>query len=573
MPTDIAQPYLPETQAAQSSGIDRQPPVRPAVLETVWAFLLVCLTIFSAVITAIVRPLWYDEIGTATVSGLDTFSKIWAALLHAADAQPPPFFWVTSVSRQTFSIPEFGLRFPAIAGFALLTVCLYVFTRRAWGRRAALVAILVLMCSQGLYYASEARPYGILLGCLGVAALLWQNRRHGSRSAVNLIGFLAALTALCGFHYYGLFVVVVFEGVEITLAVASRRHDRAAKPDWAMLLGIPLCTAPIVWAKPLIDASRQQIAPGFWARPSLKAIADGYAFSLGNVPLDRWTLFRLHSGRAIGIGDVLPPLLLIAAIIFFFSFSVGRERRFPAFRVKAIFQAPAELLLATGLLLLPLIAGLAAIVALGGYTPRYTIGAIVGSAILAAWIASWLGRRLVLTVAAVLTLLFAGIQSRKDVANLRSYLHGETAASIARQRFGPLYRLIDNGTPVVVPDGHLLFESWYYSRPESRRELIYLQNRQMAIHFSGSDSFDVMNELLNPWMNLHLEDPPAFVHNHREFFMAERGNIQSWNWANKYLESSGARYQPVEKGDDDLVIDRVVLPGPMVGKRLPQNNR
>jgi len=516
--------------------------------------------IFSAVITALMRPLWYDEIGTATVSGLQSVSRIWTALLNAADAQPPAFFWVTVLSRRYFGNSELGLRLPAIVGFSVIAICLYVFSRRVWGRVPGLVALLVLMCSQGLYYASEARPYGLLLGCLGIAALLWQNRKHGNRSTPNMAGLLGALTAVCAFHYYGVFVIAVFAAVEITLALLSR------KPDWAVICGLPLCALPVVFALPLIDATRQQITAGFWGRPSFKTLADGYVFSLVNVPLNQWTLFHLRSGRPVGAGDILLLLFVAGAIVFVF-----REGRHHPVTVGTLHNAPVELLLATGLLLLPLIAWLAAKAVLGGYTPRYTIGAIAGSAMLAAWIANCLGERSSLVIAASLTVAFGAIQSQQDIRSLWSYRKGETARSIARGRLEPLYRLIDNGTPLVVPDGHLLFESWYYSRPNSRPGLIYLQDRKMAMRFSGSDSYDVVNERLKPYIALHLEDPRAFLHDRRDLLMARKG-AEPWSWADKYFDSTGARYQTVAKGQDNLVISRVLLANPS-GRGLHQSYR
>jgi hypothetical protein len=419
---------------------------------------------------------------------------------------------------------------------------------------AALVALLVLMCSEGLYYASEARPYGLLLGCLGISALLWQNRKHGNCSYMNLIGFLAALAALCAFHYYGLFVLAVFLLVEVTLALTSR------KPDWALISGLPLCAAPIVFALPVINATRREITAGFWSRPSFKSIAEGSAFPLVNVPLNQWTLFRLHTGRPVGAGNILTLLLVTGAVVFLL-----RRRHLHSLTTEAVLKAPVELLLASGLLLLPLIAGLVAMVALGGYTARYTIGAIVGTATLAAWIASCLGRRLSFVIAALLTLEFAGMQSRHDAQHLRSYLQGETARSIARKRLGPLYRLVDAGTPVVISDGHLFFESWFYARPESRRHLVYLQSRQMAMHFAGTDSYDVVNERLKPYIDLQLENPRDFIDNHRDFLVARMGDVQPWSWAEKYFDAMGARYQVAATGDDDLIISRVILPQPAVG--------
>ena len=106
--------------------------------------------------------LWLDELHTGWV-----VSGPWAEVsLRAAEGnQAPVYFWFTTASVQLTGLSELGLR-----SVSLLAGCLAVFVAAAfvfqWTRSLLAgwtVAILISCDESMIWYASEARPYGLLM--------------------------------------------------------------------------------------------------------------------------------------------------------------------------------------------------------------------------------------------------------------------------------------------------------------------------------------------------------------------------------------------------------------------------
>jgi hypothetical protein len=512
-----------------------------------WVLGLFIIAVFSACTSALTRPLWNDEVITSAMAHLAPHA-MFEAMQNGADAQPLAFFALTVWARHAPSTPEFGIRLPAIIGFSTLIVAVFVFMRRAKGSVAALVSVAVLASSEGLYYGSEARPYGALLGAVGLAAVLWQKRKRGDHSTLNLICLIIALAAVASLHYYALFVIIIFGLVELFLAWSGR-------PDWKFFLLLPFSLAPIVLARPLINASRSQYGNAFWAHPTWKSILGGYEFTFSN-PVASWVLFRLGSGREISLGDLLPLAFLLAVVGVLFRRAI--RSGFAGIRNAA--GIPPELVLACGLLLLPLIEGIAGMLVLGAFTPRYAISSLIGAAIVFGWAVGSLGRRPAYLVAAAITLILLLRQLPVDIGRMAQFAAGVTPAGKAHRDFEAIYRRTNVGLPVVVSDGHLFIEACHYSDPENQSRIIYLQDRKLALRFTGNDGIDATNEAWKRYLDLHLEDPGAFLATHRDFVVIRRGDDNEW--LSPYLRNIGAHFETVEKSDQRLAVYRVRIGTP-----------
>lgn len=514
------------------------------LLATSWFFGLFVLTAFSSCTTALTRPFWTDEVFTAAVVRLGSVWKIWNALQKGADQQPPVFYWITWFTSSP-QHSEFWMRMPGIAGFSVLMLTLFFFMYRAKGAVAALVSVAVLMSSEGLYYASEARPYGALLGCLGLAAVLWQERKRGNDSSRNLVALVLALTAVCALHYFGLFAVMVFGLVEVFLGLRSRKLDSA------LLLSLPLTLIPLMFAKRLIHLAHSQYAGAFWAHPSLTTLAKAYKFTFFIRTLYFESLSRFR-GTAIILGFLVPVSVLLAALgILFFRSRRQGLRVTPNLRV-----VPPEVLLGVGFLLLPLIVGAAAVVT-GAFTPRYAIGSLIGAAVIFGWVIASVRDNLGYVVAATLTLIFVSHQSLQDIQRMAGFMHGTVPAVVARDGFEPIFRRAHSGESIVIPDGHLFFEATEYADAEIRSRLLYLQDHKLALQFAGTDSIETANDAIKPYFDLRLEQPAAFLSKHRDFIMASH-NLTGWLPA--YLVRAGAQIEMIEKNAQGVTVSRVHLP-------------
>ena len=142
------------------------------------------------------------------------------------------------------------------------------------------------------YYATEARPYGLVLGFSGLALLCWQAATEKDRRLLSLAGLAASLAAAISCHYHAVFVLAALGFAE---AVRSRTLRRLDLPLWAALsLGV----APLLAFFPLI---RRAIgySTTFWAKSRWMSAPEFY-YSLLRT---RGAAVDGHAGFVRGVSD------------------------------------------------------------------------------------------------------------------------------------------------------------------------------------------------------------------------------------------------------------------------------
>ena len=157
-----------------------------------------------------------------------------------------------------------ALRLPATLGYCAMVLCLMAFCRRRLPAVYSFVATL-FACDALLFYSTEGRCYGMVLGCAAGALLCWQMAMEGRRRAlsVTLLAFcLALMTAL---HYHAIFFLVPLAVAEIV------RCRKSLKPDLAIMAAMlpavlvlavhyPLIRA---WQPPRHTTAHRQLGPRF----------------------------------------------------------------------------------------------------------------------------------------------------------------------------------------------------------------------------------------------------------------------------------------------------------------------
>ncbi|MCU1337791.1 MAG: family glycosyltransferase, 4-amino-4-deoxy-L-arabinose transferase [Bryobacterales bacterium] len=517
---------------------------RPRVVLGLWACALLLIAALSAYASARFRPLWHDEIYTAALAHQGSPARIWDALARAADANPPPYYVLAATLSSLPVNEELSLRLPSLVGFLVFLGSVAFFVWRAFGPLSCLVASAVLVSSETLYYGSEARPYGALLGAFGLAAILWQHRRRGGEPRrATLVFLILCLSIPCSLHYYGALGVMMFGLTEVAAGIRTR------KPDWRFLLALPLTLIPVLLALPLIKAAHGQFGGAFWARASLKSIAAGYLFTFSLPQFGAIGLARLPSGREITLADMfLPAVLMLAACGL-----IWRQRRTPE---RLTWPQP-ELLLASALLLLPFVTGLVGIVSTGIFAPRYALASTIGAAVFSGWLLPAWNRKAAYGLAAVLTLALIGNEVPRAVHRLSALASGETPRRSVNQRLAPLYRRMDSGASAVIADGLVYLETFHYASPKYRSSLLYLEDRQSAKRISGNDTLDGGLLNLQPYVGFHLELASDFLAANREFLMLSTG--QPLEWLPKYLRQGNAQINTIET-IGTLTLSSVRLP-------------
>ena len=329
---------------------------------------------------------------------------------------------------------QLAVRLPATLGYCGMALCLAAFCRR---RLPAVYALIVslLVCDTCLYYSTEGRAYGLVLGCAAGALLCWQaaiDGRHRGLAITLLAVFLALLPAL---HYLAIFFLV-----PIFLAEMAR-----ARPSGKMDLGvlIAMVPAPLVLFLhyPLIVASGPLHAH-FWASADLRMIGPFYDMFL------------------------FSPLLYIyplaVAILVAFPKSPVRqgslEEGMPMHEWVAI----------VSLALMP-----AALIAVSKYTThifvyRYVLWAVIGLAVISVKLLFKVAGGRAVVGATLFAFLMVSI-ARQELGQLRAKPVLHDGEAVLRE----LDLLPDGPEPIVIPDAHVFLELSYYARPRLRERLIY----------------------------------------------------------------------------------------------------
>ena len=216
------------------------------------------------------RPFWYDELFTYYIATIPDLPKIWQMLAAGIDHHPPEFFLLTRAAASLPFSPNISFRLPEIVGIWLACVCVFFFVRLRtnvlYGAAAALLPIVL----GTLWFAIDARPYGLMLGFSALALLAWQLAGSGPhRRVARLVLALACSAAVCS-HYYSVLLFAALGAGEAVRSLERRRVDRLV---WlALLAGIATAAAHL----PLVVSSIDGFGKRNWASPYATVSIDIY---------------------------------------------------------------------------------------------------------------------------------------------------------------------------------------------------------------------------------------------------------------------------------------------------------
>lgn len=481
--------------------------------KSIAILLLVLVTVgLYSTLRAYEKPFWYDEICTVILCRLPGASDVWKALDHAADTNPPLFYMAARCARQLIPDDHMAYRLPSILGLLATVFCVYFIQSRRVDRISALVGATFVLCTPLADFASEARPYSLMVGCIAAAILAWQRIEDSKLYCLLLAITLAAAVSL---HYYAILAWPAFVLAEASIWACKRRFRGGA---WlALVLGL----GPLLCFSGLLLHLRQYYGQHFWARPGL-----GQIFSTSNY------LFNLlgYWGWSLTIGTI--------AILIYWSFVKGatsasagqreiRERPLPI----------AECALIVVLLLLPVVAVAAAKVSGGGMTTRYMLPAILGGALAVAYLTSKApGAMRALLLALMLVNYALSSTAVLMKASHGSLLGRRTAASGGVKAI--LSGQHESKLPIVISSGLDYLPMAYYTPAGAKRELYALADPQAAVAFAKTDSVDRALLILRQYFPLQVEEYSGFASRHREFILVSKGGGE-FDWWPSRLSHDG----------------------------------
>jgi hypothetical protein len=493
--------------------------------EWLLLFLVSVAYLGGAMVLAVRRPLWNDELYTLLIADSPTMGDVWAALATGADQVPPPFHVITRASLALFGETPFGLRLPAVIGFWLMGIGIHRFVSRRISSLYALVAMSFPLVTGAYEYAHEGRSYALALGFAAVALASWQAAEDESRrrAALGMLAFSTA-GAVCS-HYYAVLITIPIAVGELARSVATRRL-RLGVPT-AIVLGL----APLVAFLPLIGAARSY-SVNFWARADWTL-----------APITYFVMF-IPAGPALWAAAALAAIYSVPRVA---VLDPARPRARPSF-------APGELAALLTFALLPVLAVFVGVFLTGIYTPRYSLPVVIGVAGLAGFGADWAfgGRRFAAIALILVTLFwFAGVEGR-----------GLKTASTTTRRQMECDRLLaaaEPMLPIAVADPLTFLKLSYETPKEIARRIVYLSDPAAALRHLGHNTVDRGLVDLEPWFGVRVEPLRDFLQVNPSFLVLARtsdahGEIWRMGWLIAELIQAGSRMELVARSSDDLLF-------------------
>ena len=470
-------------------------------------------------------------------------------LSSGVEQTPPTFHILARMSLKLFGVNHWALRLPEILGVGVMSLCLFVVVSRRSSAAYGLVAMVLPLVTHALYYATEARPYGLVLGFAAFSLLCWQSLADDRRRILSLAGLSASLAAALASHYYA---VLIF--VPLVLGEGARTIVRRRLDPWVWL-AFAVATIPLWVFLPLIQSGRQ-LSGTFWAKP-------------------RWfdpvlfyqDLLALTASGAIFLFVGILVLLTLYPIV---RSSIGAEPRVrPVSRIP-----PGEVVAALGYLAIPVIAVLLAKLATGAFTDRYAPAAVLGLALIIPW-----GAYLILDGRATIGLALAAVLFSWFVVKdgIQPALEQRHALAGLQYTFDFLKTAAPGGEPLVIASAHMFFQLSYYAPPELASRFVYLADRAAALRYLNTDTVDLAIQEFRRWTPMSIEDYHSYVRAHPRFLLF--GDAGAWVWLLPDLQASGARLQLVAM-DGSLrlfLVDTAVESGHRAdgrsGKAAPWSSR
>jgi hypothetical protein len=418
---------------------------------------------------ASVKLLWYDELYTFYIAQKGSPAKIWTALMSGVDLNPPLLYVFTRAGQLIAGDNELGTRLPAIAGFSLMMISLYLIVALRFTTPYALQAMLFPAVSGAYLYAYEARSYGVVLGCAAFAMLCWQRAACRTTRGQYLAGLtLAILTGLLT-HCYAVMILPPIALGELVRTVRSRRID------WSVWLSMCAPCVAITIYLPLLRSSHGLALKGPIFDPNPWKLFHAY--------------FQLLWPAIVPLAATFLILVLIA--------KVPRRKRAlttasdpcaSASDMRDCTRLPLhELAAAVGFLLVPAAAYIIALAMGGGYFERYGLTAIIGfSLVLPCACFVLLGpdfRRAYAFPALLLfwfTLVFA--------------VHSPSRPALLPPELAEWKRSLD--IPLVAADGQAFLQLDHYLDDAATSHLYFLTDRPTALRTIKTDCYDTAMPML-----------------------------------------------------------------------------
>jgi Dolichyl-phosphate-mannose-protein mannosyltransferase len=444
------------------------------------------------------RFVWFDELYTLDIARARTIPLLWR-LIARFDFQPPAGYLFSRFSMELFGQNPFGLRFPSMLEFYVGSMALFFFVRRKVGISYATAAVLILWLGGTFRYATEARPYALLMMSFSTLLLCWDIATTSEKRRLALWGVAISNLGMLSAHIFAPLSLFPFLAAELV------RFSRTRKADFALWAALLLPTAAMILYIPLLRGSGALYFPAAFQASAGKIVY----FYFG----------------AISIISVALFVAVCAALIM----PQGKPWIGP------VRSRRTEEMVLLGLILLnPILLNIVLSWRHGAFWDRYVI---TTTAVIYIGIAILLGLRLARNryagyAAAAILLVFC---VRTDVWKTSSFFAVKDASALADVR---------SDLPLVDAGGVTFFEMNHHEKPDVLSRLYFLKDRSLAMSYTHTNIFED-----HGWGDGMKPDYPIsasvrsytdFIHQHREFLVLGTYDAPE-EWVLRKLHDDGAR--------------------------------
>jgi hypothetical protein len=463
------------------------------------------------------RFVWFDELYTLDIAKAKTIPQIWQ-LIGRFDFQPLTGYLFSRFSMALFGRSPFGLRFPSMLEFYAGSMALFFYVRRKVGISYAAAAILILWLGATFRYATEARPYALLMASFSTLLLCWDIATTSEKRALAIGGVALSNLAMLSAHIFAPLSLFPFLAAEVA------RFSRTRKTDFVLWAALLVPTAAMVLYIPLLKGAGSLYFP------------TEFQASLGKI-----IHFYLDS---INIISVALLLALCAALIISQTQQWGVGVSVRGWRRE-------EIVLLGLILLNPILLNIVLRWRHGAFWDRYTI---TTRAVIYIGMAILLGLRLLQNhragyAAAAILLVFC---VRTDVSGPSSSPVKDASALAA----------IRSDLPLVDAGAVTFFEMNHHEKPDILSRLYFLKDRSLAMSYTNTNIFEDRGwgDKMKPDFPISATVSPYknFIHQHREFLVLGTYDAPE-EWLLRKLHDDGARLTwlgayPLPYVDSDLYL-------------------
>jgi len=499
---------------------------------------ILVLTYLVATVKSFYKPLWYDEILTTLIARLPTLHDILSCTKQVPDGQPIFYYWIVRASIWLFGSDPWGLRVPSTIGYLLFCLSLYWFVSRQTSRLYGLLALLFPNITGCWYYATEGRPYGLVMAGTGMAALSWQSVAMNRSRKLALTGLSLSLLFAFSVHYFATLLFIPFATAELIRTVERRKLDIPVWVAFALPFSILGFYLPIMHEthKNAGTGTPFTVRPGWFRSPAI--FAEDF------------------------IGPALVVLICVACLYAAYTYFVQLSEPKREYRSSPGYLLPYVALALPLVCILPFAGIAAGKFVTHQFFSRYVIGSMFGM-IATATLIIWFAFRQSRTAALIVSLIFAAFFCHTIVWDMREAASTRSNPPEVSVPNRIPVQVRSDDRPIVFADVLQFLDFHYYGDPALRRKMYYVSSDEFALRVFGFTIAERTIEQSAPFFGTQVIDYHRWVREHPAFYV-----FGGPDWIVPQLLDERANLQLLKAGEDTLY--RVTLADSGPGSRAAQ---